>query len=173
MLEVTMSQKTRIFIGLVVLAGLVLLIAGVEALRRSSVVPDKSAPSVTLIPGSIPIYLNGQLIAAFSPQDLDKLKKMSFVEPLEGKTQEGRLLRDVLLLYLQPAQLRADTQVIVSSSSRQKSAQLTWAEIDAVDNQVMFDLANRGTLKLASKLERLDTREEWVQDVDKIEVTRP
>jgi len=34
----------------------------------------------------------------------------------------------------------------------------------------MFDLAGRGTLKLVSKLERLDIRDEWVQDVDRIEV---
>lgn len=168
-----MTQKTRIFIGLAVLIGLVLLVAGVEALRRSSAVPVASSPSVTLVPGSIPIYLNGQLVAAFSPQELDKLSKTSFIEPVEGKTEEGWLLRDVLLLYLKPAQLQADTRVVVSSSSRQKSAQLTWAEIDAVNNHVMFDLAGRGTLKLASKLEKLDTREEWVQDVDKIEVIRP
>jgi hypothetical protein len=38
---------------------------------------------------------------------------------------------------------------------------------------VMFDLSGRGTLKLVSTLERLDVRDEWVQDVDKIEVTQP
>jgi hypothetical protein len=37
----------------------------------------------------------------------------------------------------------------------------------------MFDLSNRGTLKLVSKLEKLNTRDEWVQDVDKIEVQVP
>jgi hypothetical protein len=37
----------------------------------------------------------------------------------------------------------------------------------------MFDLSSRGTLKLASTLERLDTRDEWIQDVDKIEVSEP
>jgi hypothetical protein len=36
----------------------------------------------------------------------------------------------------------------------------------------MFDLSSRGTLKLVSVLERLDVRDEWVQDVDKIEVIR-
>jgi hypothetical protein len=36
---------------------------------------------------------------------------------------------------------------------------------------VMFDLSGRGTLKLVSKtLENFSTRDEWVQDVDKIEV---
>ena len=38
---------------------------------------------------------------------------------------------------------------------------------------VMFDLSGRGTLKLVSKLEKLDVRDEWVQDTDKIEITTP
>jgi hypothetical protein len=38
---------------------------------------------------------------------------------------------------------------------------------------VMFDLSGRGTLKLVSTLERLDVRDEWVQDVDQIEVSQP
>jgi hypothetical protein len=61
----------------------------------------------------------------------------------------------------------------VSSSSEDKSAQLTWAEVAEPANLVMFDLSNRGTLKLVSVLERLDTRDEWVQDVDRIEIVKP
>jgi hypothetical protein len=37
----------------------------------------------------------------------------------------------------------------------------------------MFDLSGRGTLKLISKLEKLDVRDEWVQDTDKIEIESP
>lgn len=173
-----MNQNKRILIGVGILALIALAVLGVDALRRSQVAAPAAAagqiaPAVTLTAGSVPVYFNGQLIAGFSPQELDKLEKVSFTEPVEGKEQDGWLLRDVLLLYLKPEQLKADTQVIVSSTSRNKSAQLTWAEIDVKDNMVMFDLSNRGTLKLASKLEKLDTRDEWVQDVDKIEVSQP
>jgi hypothetical protein len=63
------------------------------------------------------------------------------------------------------------TQVTVVSNS--KSVQLTWAEIDDPANWVMFDLAGRGTLKLVSVLERLDTRDEWVQDVTSLVIERP
>ncbi len=45
--------------------------------------------------------------------------------------------------------------------------------MEAEQNMVMFDLSNRGTLKLVSLLEKLDTRDEWVQDVDRIEVANP
>jgi hypothetical protein len=79
------------------------------------------------------------------------------------------LLRDVLLLHVAREDL-ADTRISVSSSSRDKSAQLTWAEVDEAANMVMFDLSGRGTLKLVSLLEKLDVRDEWVQDVDKIEI---
>jgi hypothetical protein len=49
---------------------------------------------------------------------------------------------------------------------------LTWAEVDKPANMVMFDLSSRGTLKLVSLLDRLDVRDEWVQDVDRIEIER-
>ena len=81
------------------------------------------------------------------------------------------MLRDVLRLYLPSAELTPETIVTVISNHRGKSVQLTWAEVDAPVNMVMFDLSGRGTLKLVSLLPRLDTREEWVQDVDRIEVT--
>jgi hypothetical protein len=127
----------------------------------------------TLMPGSIPIRLDGQLVGAFSPADLDRLEKVSFVESQEGKKQEGWLLRDVILLYVDSKKLKADSLITVNSSSRGKSAQLTWAEVDEPANLVMFDLSNRGTLKLVSVLEKLDTRDEWIQDADQIEITSP
>jgi hypothetical protein len=127
----------------------------------------------TLMPGSIPIRLDGQLVGSFSPADLDRLEKVSFVESQEGKKQEGWLLRDVILLHVDSEKLKADSLITVSSRGRNKSAQLTWAEVDEPANLVMFDLSNRGTLKLVSLLEKLDTREEWVQDADQIEITSP
>jgi hypothetical protein len=168
------TQRTRIVIAVAVLLVLVSAVLGIEALRRSSGSPTQASEDVpTTRPGSIPIYLDSQLVGAFSPPDLEALEMVSFVEDEEGKTEEGWLLRDVLLLHLMERALQPDTVVIVSSSSRDKSAQLTWAEIDDPANWVMFDLSGRGTLKLVSVLEKLDTRDEWVQDVDLIELTSP
>ncbi len=105
--------------------------------------------------------------------DLEPLQKVHFVEPAEGKTQEGWLLRDVILLRVPRSKLRSDSTVKVSSSARDKSAQLTGAEVDDPDNWVMFDVSNRGTLKLVAVLESLDSSYEWVQDSDRIEITTP
>lgn len=147
---------------IVVVAGLVL---GIDAWRRSR--------AAVLEPGSIPIYLDGDLSGRFLPIDLEKLEKVSFVDAEEGKIQEGWLLRKVLILRLKKGTLQPDTQIVVSSSSRGKSVELTWAEVDDVANRVLFDLSGRSTLKLVSTLERLDVRDEWIQDVDKIEVWTP
>jgi hypothetical protein len=157
------TQRTRVLIAITILAVLVAVVLGVEALRSSSAEP-------TLAPGSIPIYLDGKLVAGFVPDNLAELEKVSFVDAEEGKTQEGWLLRDVLLLHVKASKLKPETRVVVTSTSRNKSAELAWAEVDDPANWVMFDLSGRGTLKLVSVLERLDVRDEWVQDVDKIEI---
>ena len=161
-----MTQTTRILVAVIVLIVLVVVVLGVEALRRAQSEP-------TLAPGSIPIYLDGKLVGGFVPDDLSQLEQVSFVDAEEGKTQEGWRLSDVLLLHVKEKQLDPESIIVVSSSSRNKSAELTWAEVRDPANWVMFDLSGRGTLKLVSVLERLDIRDEWVQDVDRIEVSSP
>lgn len=162
-----MNQGRRILIAVVILIVIGGGVLGLEALRRRRVTKDN------LEPGSIPIYVDGQLEAAFTPDDLESLDQVSFEDAEEGKTQEGWMLRDVLMLHLSEESLMPSTRITVISSSRDKSAELTWAEVDDTENMVMFDLSGRGTLKLVSKLERLDVRDEWVQDVDKIEIESP
>ena len=161
-----MTRTTRILVAVIVLIVLVVAVLGVEALRRAQSEP-------TLAPGSIPIYLDGKLVGGFVPDDLSQLEQVSFVDAEEGKTQEGWRLSDVLLLHVKEKQLDPESIIVVSSSSRNKSAELTWAEVRDPANWVMFDLSGRGTLKLVSVLERLDIRDEWVQDVDRIEVSSP
>jgi len=161
-----MTQKTRNVVALAVLLGIVLIVFGVDWFRQR----NAARTQVTLPPGAVPIYLDGRLTGGFQPADLERLQKVSFTEPAEGKLQEGWLLRDVLQLYLNTSKLKPSSSIKVSSSTRAKSAQLTWAEVDDPANWVMFDLSNRGTLKLVSTMEKLDEREEWVQDTDRIEV---
>jgi hypothetical protein len=155
-------NRARIWIAVGIIVAIALLVLGVDLWRRSQV--------VELVPGGVPIYVGERLIGAFVPEDLDGLDSISFVDAEEGKPQDGWLLRDVLLLYVQEDKLRPTTTIVASSSSRSKSAQVTWQQASDPENYVMFDLSNRGTIKLVSKLEGLDTRDTWVQDVDKIEI---
>jgi hypothetical protein len=157
-------NRTRAIVAvaaILIVAGVVL---GVDFWQRSR--------SAALDAVGIPIYVDGRLADKFIPADLEEMATVRFVDAEEGKTQEGWMLRDVLRLRLDGSRLQPET-VIVVSSSRNRSAELTWAEVDDPANMVMFDLSGRGTLKLVSTLERLDVRDEWVQDVDKIEVRRP
>jgi hypothetical protein len=165
-----MGDRTRILIAVGIVIAMVVVALAVDSLRRRAVTSPAAAGEAALAPGSIPIYVDAELVGGFQPGDLGRLDKVSFVDAEEGKAQEGWLLRDVLLLYVDAAVLNVDSRISVSSSARSKSAQLTWPEVDDASNWVMFDLGNRGTLKLVSVLERLSTREQWVQDVDRIEV---
>jgi hypothetical protein len=166
-----MEQNKRILLALGILVVIVGIVLGIDALRR------KAAPAIavpeqpTLAAGSIPIYVDGSLVGGFSPADLENLEQTSFVDAEEGKTQEGWLLSKVLELHVDVGALAPESVIVVSSSSREKSAELAWGEADDVASMVMFDLSGRGTLKLVSLMEKLDTRDEWVQDVDKIEIT--
>ncbi len=168
-----LSQRGRIWIALGIVASIAVLVLGGELLRGRLTTGATAGQEPTVAPGGIPIYLDGRLVASFTPADLGQLEKASFTEPVEGKVQAGWLLRDILLLHLTADQLKPESQVVVSSSSRGKSAQLTWAEVAEPASSVMFDLSNRGTLKLVSMLPKLDAREEWVQDTDRIEITTP
>ena len=166
-----MSQKMRILAGLAVVVVLGAIVLGLEYLRGRQDLPESG--QVTLTPGSVPLYLDGELVAAIVPDSLQSLEQVSFEDAEEGKPQTGWLLRDVLLAYLPAKTFSPDTMITVISSSRDKTAGLTWGEVEAEENMIMFDLSNRGTLKLVSLLERLDMRDEWVQDVDRIEITNP
>jgi len=165
-----MNQNKRIVIAVVILLMIVGAILGVDYLQRQNAA--SKAPA-NMPPGSIPIFVDGKFVASFVPDDLSQLEGASFVDAEEGKTQEGWLLRDVLLLYVKENKLEAETKITVSSSSRGKAQTLTWAEVEVPENIVMFDLSGRGTLKLVSKIPGFDIRDAWIQDVDKIEVEKP
>ena len=165
-----MNQTKRIIIIIIVLFVIIAVVLAVDFLQRQKAASQLPAD---MPPGSIPIYVNGNFTASFVPEDLNQLDLVSFVDDEEGKAQEGYLLRDVILLYIDGGSLGSKTQIKVSSSSREKVQTLTWEVIDFFDNMVLFDISGRGTLKLVSKIPGFDIRDNWVQDVDKIEITTP
>ena len=165
-----MKINKRILMVLLILVVLIAVVLGVDAFQRSRI----EAASGDAVPaGSIPIYLDSAFQTSFVPDDLSQLEQVSFVDDEEGKTQQGWMLADVLELYLDLEPLGDETGVNVTSSSREKSVTLTLGEVKHPDNMVMFDLSGRGTLKLISMLEGFDTRDAWVQDVDRIDVNLP
>ena len=94
----------------------------------------------------------------------------------QGKTQEGPTLRDLVLLYVDEGKLEPGSIVTVSgirpSSDEAKKATLTWDQIGEPGNNILLDSSSSGDpLKLVSTLPGLDTRDDWVQGVQRIEVT--
>ena len=128
---------------------------------------------MTLNPGDVPVYKDGELLAAINSADLADLQMVQFTDAEQGKVQEGWLIMDIMDKYFKAKLFPDSLQLVFSSSSRDKSIALTWDEIADPENMVMFDLSGRGTLKLVSKLEKLDVRDEWIQDVDRIEIIEP
>ena len=165
-------NKSRLLLVLLLIVGIVVIVIGVTSVQRL-LVAQPSGTSTPLPAGSIPIYLNGEFLGAFTPHFLDRLPTAQFTDVYEEKPQEGWPLSQVILAVVPQRKLDPQALVIVSSLSRDKSAQLTWAEVEDPANFVLFDLSNRGTLKLVSVLPNLDGRNEWVQDVDRIEIQTP
>lgn len=162
-----MEQRKRFLIAILILVLLVVLVLGVDLLQRRKAESDLAGEVPA---GSIPIYQDVTLVASFVPEDLNQLEKVSFVDEEEGKTQEGWMLKDVLLLYLDLDWDPTYGEVTIRISSRDKAVTLDWETIMDPESMVMFDLSGRGTLKLVSKVDGFDTRDDWVQDVDQIQV---
>ncbi len=120
--------------------------------------------------GSIPIVLDGEQRTCLSPAKLTALDKHEFVDQEQGKAQVGWLLAEVIQLSLPMDEVPADATIVVSSAARGEEARLLWARVREPANLVLLTTTNRGTLRLASPLPELDTRDEWVRDVDRIEV---
>jgi hypothetical protein len=79
----------------------------------------------------------------------------------------------VLTLVMAGPPSAADAAITIRSSSRGAAATVSGAEVSDPANYVVLALTQRGTLRLASTLENLNERDEWVPDVDIIEITSP
>lgn len=168
------QKRIRLLIAVIAIVAVALVVVDVSRRNQAEVAPLDSS-DVSQEPGTIALYHNGAFVTFFTSAALDGLETYGFEEAEESKLQSGALLRDVILLYVDEATLQADTQITVSSSEREKSVTLVWADVANVENHVLFDpSSNRSTLKLVSStLENLDSRSEWIQDTDRIDIETP
>jgi len=167
-----MSLQSKSLRGIIVLAALLALVIVGNSLRETENTPE-NLDTPPLPEGAIPIYQDDVLVGAIDVNLLEALPETSFVDDEEGQTQHGWLLDDILPSILDTNDFTPETTFLISSSTRDKSAEVTWAQINETENFVMFDLSGRGTLKLVSKsIDDLDERDEWVQDVDRINIVR-
>jgi len=163
-----MSQRNR---ALIVVAVLILIAAalGWVGLRQQRIQPSAEAPE----DGFIHIYADSAFIANVAPVDFTSLPATSFQDAEEGKTQEGPWLRDLILLYVPEKALRASSTITVSGArnGNVKTHTVTWGQALEDSNWLVLDVSGSGdAIKLTSVLPDLDTRDEWVQGINRIEI---
>jgi len=73
-----MNQKMRLLIGLLVILLLAAGILAVEGLRGGFAPGTPAGATVTLEPGSVPIYFNDGLLGGLVPRNLERLEQVSF-----------------------------------------------------------------------------------------------
>lgn len=166
-----MAQKTRIIIVVVILVLVAAIFAAVGLTLQSQ---TAQAPASTPQPGMIHLYLNDTFVANMMPADLKSLPAGSFVDKEQGKTQSGYWLRDVIRVYVKEAQLSPQTQIVISGvrqGTQNKNTTITWAQALDPANNILFAPSNDGqSVKLASTMEGLATRNDWVQGITEINV---
>ena len=173
-----MSQKTRILIVVGALALIAILLTVVGFVSQGQTAQTTLAPATTPQPGMIHLYVDGVFAANVSPADMKTLPAASFVDKEQGKQQGGWWLRDVIRLYVKENKLSPGSHITITGvrkGTENKSATVTWAEALEPTNNLAFDLAGDGqSVKLAATLDRLSTRDSWVQSVTQIDIqTKP
>jgi len=168
-------MRILIVVGALVLIGIILTAVGFVS-QKQTTTQAPSPPVATPQPGMIHLYVDGAFVANVSPADMQKLPAASFKDKEQGKDQGGWWLRDVIRVYVKEAQLSPQSQIKVTGTRQgTKTATITWAETLDPANNLALDLANDGqSVKLASTLDRLSTRDSWVQGVTQIDIqTKP
>lgn len=169
-----MSTSRRIAIAIVILVIAAATILVVDTCRRGGCLYRTLHEGSEKFSGEcVPVYSGAAQPARFCAANAALLIKKSFIDAAEKKPQEGWFLRDVVLLSVKKESLTPGTRVLVSSTSRGKKAELSWKDVSDESNMVILAPTKQGTLKLASAMKGLDTRAQWVQDVDRIEILRP
>jgi hypothetical protein len=173
-----MSQKTRVWVvvGALVLVALALAIYGFATQKQTAQAPLASV--ATPQPGMIHLYVDGAFVANVSPTDMQKLPAASFTDKEQGKPQGGWWLRDVIRLYVKENKLSPNSQITIAGSRKgteKKSATVAWAETLDPANNLELSFSNDGqSVKLASTMDNLSTRDQWVQGVTQIDIqTKP
>lgn len=168
--DTDMSQNKRIIIALIIIVVLSGAILTVDSFRRGGML-YRNFISKKFDAGYIPIYRGPHELGRFSIAETSKLTKIAFTDKTEKKLQEGWPLSDVIRMYVDKNSLTPGTRVMVASSARNKAVSLAWNDIAKKKNMIILAISKQGTLKLVSMMKGFDTRDQWIQNVDRIEVS--
>jgi len=167
-----MSQKKRMLIVILVMISLMAALIVYNAVMRNRI---GSGPSNVPLPGMISLFIDGVFRTQIMPADLDQLTMSSCNESEQGKTLKGWLLRDVIMLYVDTSSMGDYSEIAVFGARDKrgdKAVTLTWKDVSDPATHVLLHPSKDGqSLKLVSTMDQLDTRDEWVQGVMRIDIT--
>ncbi|MFQ6127995.1 MAG: hypothetical protein ACE5QW_03740 [Thermoplasmata archaeon] len=155
------KKKTIIFLVAVILI-VVLSVAIWEFFLREAFSSDESTEY------SISISYYGTERRKIRMSELQGLPEVSYEDVLgSGAIDNGPLVRDVILLRVNPSELSNDTMILIRSSLTLQERTLNWEELRNESKSYIFDFTKRGTVKFTSP----DTpKNQRVKDVTYIEV---
>lgn len=166
-----MKDTKRILIVIAIIAVLSGIMITVDYMRTQGILFNKNDKKARHVyNGSLPVYNKGVLIGQFTDKVAGSLTMTSFIDSVENREQAGWRLKDVIQKYIKDATSLQTCSVRIASTKRQKYSFMAWEEIDNEDNKILLVPGRKGTLKLASPMKGLDTRETWIQDVDRIDI---
>jgi len=165
------SQKKRLLIVVLVLTALMAAFVMYNAMPGNKL---RTGLTTSQLPGMVSLFTDGIFKAHVIPADVDRLPRVSFAEPEKGKSLEGWMLKDVIALYIDTGQISGGSEVTVlgvGEKRGEKTATLSWEEVlDPNAHVILHPTRDGQSLKLVSTLEQLDTRDEWVQGVKRIDI---
>ena len=98
--------------------------------------------------------------------EIQTLYTVSYQDTLgSGATDEGPLLKDVILLVVNQSSLSNSTIVRINSDLTGEERTVTWGEIANVSNSYILDFTNKGTTKFSSPDTQKKDRVRDVTDV--------
>jgi hypothetical protein len=126
--------------------------------------PDEGGPEY-----EIEFWIGNDSIDKVSMTELEALPTTSYVDTHTtnpgGATDEGPLLKDVILLVVNPSSLTNSTSIHIKSDLTLEERTITWGEIANESNSYILDFTNRGTTKFSSPETQKKDRVRDVTDI--------
>jgi hypothetical protein len=138
-------NKRLVFIVVAVIISVVALFAIWEFALKNYLAEDGDHEYL------IDFWQGDDRIGTVTMSELQTLDTVSYEDTLgSGATDEGPLLKDVVLLVLDQSSLSNSTDIRIESDLTGEERTVTWGEVANASNSYILDFTNKGTTKFSS-----------------------
>jgi len=118
----------------------------------------------------ITVFVDGSATAIITPESITSITPVTLTVP--GRSITGWVLQDVLVQALADTALAAKTRVTIGSSNTNRAVQFSWSELQAYDRPIILARPADDSWLLAFPLSPGQSTDAWVQEVDRIKISR-